>query len=160
MGLSWQNLDAEGQELRFAPLKTGRRMSVPLASPLIEHLRTMQTGDNPAELLFPSAHELATRTGDGGQLSQQVHARLVATSMAKERSHEETGAGRSQRRSVSEMSFPSLRQTATSPLRNADVSSAVAMDIIGHDTEAINRHYTHIGSATKRSALNQPPKRS
>ena len=36
--------------------------------------------------------------------------------------------------------------------------SAVAMDIIGHDTEAISRHYTHIESETKRSALNKLPK--
>ncbi len=32
------------------------------------------------------------------------------------------------------------------------------MDIIGHDTEAISRHYTHIESVTKRSALNKLPK--
>jgi hypothetical protein len=34
------------------------------------------------------------------------------------------------------------------------------MDIIGHDTEAINRHYTHIEIETKRSALNKLPKLS
>jgi len=39
--LTWHNIDTEGQELRFVTLKTGRRMSVPLASPLIEYLRTM-----------------------------------------------------------------------------------------------------------------------
>lgn len=32
------------------------------------------------------------------------------------------------------------------------------MDIIGHDTEAISRHYTHIESKTKRTALNKLPK--
>jgi integrase len=154
----WQNIDTEGRELRFVTLKTGRRMSVPLASPLFEYLQTMPAGDNPSDPLFPSAHEVATRTGDAGQLSQQFYAILVSAGMAKERGHEETGAGRSQRRTVSEISFHSLRRTATSLLKNAGVSSAVAMDIIGHETEAINRHYTHIESETKRSALNKLPK--
>ena len=83
--LTWQNIDTENQELRFVTLKTGRRMSVPLASPLIAYLRALPAGDNPAEPLFPSAHEIATRTGDAGQLSQQFYAVLVAAGMAKER---------------------------------------------------------------------------
>lgn len=138
--------------------KTGRRMAVPLAAPLLEYLHSMPTTDNPSAPLFPSAHSITTRNHDGGVLSQQFYVILVAAGMAKERNDEETGAGRSQRRTVSEISFHSLRHTATSLLKNAGVSSAVAMDIIGHDTEAINRHYTHIESETKRSALNKLPK--
>jgi len=42
-----------------------------------------------------------------------------------------------------------LRHTATSLLKNAGVPAAVAMDIIGHESEAINRHYTHIETSTK-----------
>jgi integrase len=78
--------------------------------------------------------------------------------MAKGRTKEETGKGHSQRRTVSEISFHSLRHTATSLLKNAGVSAAVAMDIIGHESEAINRHYTHIEAATKRAALRKLPK--
>ena len=78
--------------------------------------------------------------------------------MAKERTKEETGLGRAQRRMVSEISFHSLRHTATSLLKNAGVPEAVAMDIIGHESEAISRHYTHIESRAKRSALNKLPK--
>jgi hypothetical protein len=37
------------------------------------------------------------------------------------------------------------------------VPAAVAMDIIGHESEAINRHYTHIEAAAKRSALRKLP---
>ena len=35
---------------------------------------------------------------------------------------------------------------------------AVAMDIIGHDSEAISRHYTHIEGKAKRAALKKRPK--
>jgi len=35
---------------------------------------------------------------------------------------------------------------------------AIRPDIIGHDTEATSRYYTHIESERKRSALNKLPK--
>jgi integrase len=50
-----------------------------------------------------------------------------------------------------------LRHTATSMLKNAGVPEAVAMDIIGHDSEVISRHYTHIESKAKRAALRKLP---
>jgi integrase len=80
--------------------------------------------------------------------------------MAKERGKQVTGKGHAQRRAVSEISFHSLRHTATSLLKNAGVPAAVAMDIIGHESEAMNRHYTHIESKTKRAALAKLPKLS
>ena len=44
-------------------------------------------------------------------------------------------AGRSARRQMSDVSFHSLRHTATSLLKNAGVSDVVARDIIGHESE-------------------------
>lgn len=38
------------------------------------------------------------------------------------------------------------------------VSEAVAMDIIGHDSEAISRHYTHIENKAKKKALAKLPR--
>ena len=45
----------------------------------------------------------------------------------------------------------------TSLLKNAGVSEAVAMDIIGHDSKAISQHYTHIEQNAKRAALSKLP---
>jgi integrase len=50
-----------------------------------------------------------------------------------------------------------LRHTATSLLKRANVSDAVARDIIGHETAAISAAYTHIDLATKRQALDRLP---
>ena len=156
--LTWQNIDIESEELRFVTAKTGRRMSLPLASPLLAYLQTIPAGDEPSASLLPDAHILATKEGSDGRLSQQFYAVLVAAGMAKERTKEETGKGHSQRRTVSEISFHSRRHTATSLLKNAGVPAAVAMDIIGHESEAISRQYTHIEAATKRAALRKLPK--
>jgi len=65
---------------------------------------------------------------------------------------------RSVRRKVSEISFHSLRHTVTSLLKNAGVPGAVAMNIIGHGSEAFSRHYTHVENKAKRSATYQLPR--
>ena len=119
-------------------------MLIPLASPLFAHLQTMPAGDDPSSPLFPEAYAIASKEGSDSRLSQQFQAVLVAAGMAKERSKYETGKGRALRRTISEISFHSLRHTATSLLKNAGVPEAVAIDIIGHESEAISRHYTHI----------------
>jgi integrase len=156
--LTWHNIDIENQELRFVTAKTGRRMLIPLASPLFAHLQAMSAGDDPSSPLFPEAYAIASKEGSDSRLSQQFQAILVAAGMAKERSKYETGKGRTLRRTISEISFHSLRHTATSLLKNAGVPEAVAMDIIGHDSEAISRHYTHIETRAKRAALKKLPK--
>jgi hypothetical protein len=50
-----------------------------------------------------------------------------------------------------------VAQLVGSLLKNAGVPEAVAMDIIGHDSEVISRHYTHIESNAKRAALRKLP---
>jgi hypothetical protein len=47
--------------------------------------------------------------------------------------------------------------TTTSLLKNAGVSEAMARDIIGHESAAISRHYTHIDEDSKRKALAKLP---
>ncbi|MBI5767888.1 MAG: tyrosine-type recombinase/integrase [Verrucomicrobia bacterium] len=155
--LTWSNLDLVKGELRFVTGKTGRRMHLPLAAPLVQHLGTMKAGDNPTAPLFPSSAIIANNAAGDSRLSQQFHAILVDAGMAKERSKKETGKGRSRRRTVNAISFHSLRHTATSLLKNAGVSEAIAMDIIGHDSKAISRHYTHIDEVAKRAAFDKLP---
>jgi integrase len=155
--LTWHNIDTENEELRFVTAKTGRRMSIPLAAPLLALVQSMPAGDNPSAPLFPDAYAIASKEGSDSRLSQQFQAILVLAGMANERSKDATGKGRSIRRAVSDISFHSLRHTATSMLKNAGVPEAVAMDIIGHDSEVISRHYTHIESKAKRAALRKLP---
>ena len=42
-------------------------------------------------------------------------------------------------------------------LKNAGVSEAVARDIVGHDSAAVSRLYTHIDDKSKREAVNKLP---
>ena len=82
---------------------------------------------------------------------------MVKAGLAEARTHNTTDKGRSSKRETSELSFHCLRHTATSMLKNAGVSDAVARDIIGHDSEAISRQYTHIEMTAKRKAIESLP---
>ncbi len=151
--LTWQNLDLEKAELRFVTGKTGRPMHIPLAAPLLAYIEKMPAGDDPAAPLFPAAFKLAALGSAESRLSQQFHGILVGAGLAQPRTKEETGKGHARRRNVSPLSFHSLRHTATSLLKNAGVPEAVAMHIIGHESEAISRNYTHIEDSTMRRAV-------
>ena len=65
--------------------------------------------------------------------------------------------GRDSRRSFNEIGFHALRHTTTSWMKNAGVSGDIVKDIVGHESEAVSRNYTHIETETKRRALNAMP---
>jgi integrase len=121
---------------------------------LQDYLLKMPTSDNPDTPIFPRAARLASQTR-----SNQFADILAAAGLQKARTHEKTdnGEGRNAERKASRLSFHCLRHTATSLLKNAGVSNVVAMEIIGHDSEAVSRIYTHIESDTLRDALNKMP---
>jgi integrase len=93
--------------------------------------------------------------GRTGALSGQFYRVMVAAGLVPHRSHHTQGqaGGRSGKRTPGELSFHSLRHTATSLMKNAGISSAIVQDIIGHESAAVSAHYTHIDGDAKRSAL-------
>jgi integrase len=99
------------------------------------------------------------RPGGSSPLSQQFHDLLVSAGLAKPRPPERksTGKGRDTPREHSEISFHSLRHTATSLLKAAGVSESVTRDIIGHESAEISRHYTHVDEDAKRAAIARLP---
>jgi integrase len=155
--LTWSNIDMVRQEIRLLTGKTRRRMVLPIAGPLLSYVATLPSSDNPEQPLFPRLHATVTRRDRAGTLSNQFHALLVKAGLAKQRTHRGTGKGRGAKRNASEISFHSLRHTATSLLKGAGVSDAVAREFIGHDSSAISRHYTHIEMGALREAARKLP---
>jgi integrase len=78
---------------------------------------------------------------------------MTDAGLARPRNHASIGKGRSNRRTFNELSFHSLRHTATSLMKDAGISPAIVQDIIGHESPAISAHYTHIGETAKRQAI-------
>jgi integrase len=157
--LTWANLDLQQSELRLSTGKTGRRQIIPLAQPLRRHMQGLHAGNDPREPLHPRSFASVEKSGKVGTLSRQFYELMVDAGMVPAKKHRasENGAGRNGRRAISEISFHALRHTATSLMKNAGISPAIVQDIIGHDSEAISAHYTHIDEVGKRSALEKLP---
>ncbi len=151
--LTWRSVNLEGNEIAFTARKTGRRIVLPLVQPLADYLSGLPAGDDPNAFIFPRA-STATRTGT---LSNQFRELLVSAGLVAPRSHESTGKGRSQSRETSALSSHSLRHSAVTMLKASGASDVLAWEIVGHESAAISRHYTHLSTDDLRSAMQRLP---
>jgi integrase len=149
--LTWRAVNLETDEIAFTARKTGRRIVLPLVQPLSNYLASLPANDNPDASIFPNsaAHK---RTSS---LSNQFREILVDAGLLApvERLHRSSGKGRSSTRETSESSFHSLRHSAVTMLKAAGVSDFIAREIIGHESAAISRQYTHLTTDDKRRAM-------
>ena len=150
--LEWRNVDLPQREIRLVTQKTGRVMAIPMADPLYEYFLALEAPDDPDSAVFPEASGAAQQT-----LSRQFVELLATIGLAERRRHRKAAEGRDRKRVVHPLSFHSLRHTATSLLKNAGVSDVVAREIIGHDSAAVSRVYTHIERDALRSAVDRLP---
>jgi integrase len=155
--LKWSNVELDTNEIRLVAGKTDRDMGIPMAKTLQSFFAEFRKNVEPDAPVFPRACRCYEESPNNGRLSKQFYQVLVDAGLAKKRKFKETGEGHSVKHTQSELSFHSLRHTATSLLKNAGVSDAVARDIIGHESVAVSRNYTHIDTATKRKAVDKMP---
>ena len=153
--LSWANIDLLAQEVHMRTGKTGRNVRIPMCKPLLEHIEALPTSDDPKAPLHPRAAAMVS--ANLTTLSRQFGDLLASAGVIPPRNHNAAKEGRAARRAVSELSFHSIRHTATSMMKNAGISPAIVQDIIGHDSAEMNAHYTHIEGDAKRKALDAMP---
>ena len=150
--LTWRQVDFPQRTIHFTTQKTGRHINLPMAKPLESCLLDLPSSDDPEAPVFANAYNQTSNT-----LARQFSEILMEAGLAPKRNHGKHGKGRTARRELAALSFHCLRHTATSLLKNAGVSDVVAREIIGHDSEAVSRVYTHIESGTLREALDLLP---
>lgn len=152
--LTWRQVDMERGEVNFLAKKTGRRVNLPMAKPLQACLAKLPAFDDPDEHLFPSLAK-AKRIA---HVSNQFRELLVEAGLLEARNHKAKGKGRAASREVSEISFHSFRHSAVSFLKAAGVNDAMAREIVGHESEAVSRQYTHLTTEDVRRAIDLLPK--
>lgn len=144
--LRWSNLDLERQEIRLTTSKTGKRMIIPICEPLQRHILSLPASDVPDAPVHPRAFQNFQRTGKTGGLSNQFADILASAGLREKKAHRKTGEGRGANRDESGLSFHALRHTAVSLMKDAGIPAAAVMEMIGHDSEQMSEHYTHVGS--------------
>jgi integrase len=152
--LTWRAVDFETSEIAFTARKTGRRILLPLVQPLGDYFSALPSIDNPNAYIFANSaknkrtaslsnqfREILVEAGlrEGARLSDSYHQRPVA-------------------RARGERDFVhSLRHSAVTMLKAAGVSDFIAREIVGHESTAVSRQYTHLTTEDKRAAMRRLP---
>jgi integrase len=155
--LTWANVDLQKNELRLVTRKTGKRLVIPIASPLARHLETLPSSDDPRAPIHPKAHAVMVAHGRTASLSNQFAAILADAGLRPPLSHQSSGKGRHAARELSPLSFHSLRRTATTLLHEAGIPAAVAQALIGHDSADVHDLYVAIGKEALQKATASLP---
>jgi integrase len=152
--LRWESVNLAKNEIRLTTRKTGKGMIIPIAAPLQRFLEPVKHRHGP---LHPRACAIVEREHRVGTLSNQFAEILAQAGLRKKSDHQKHKDGREGKRQEHELSFHSLRRTATTMLHEAGQPAAVAQALIGHDSEAIHQLYVSVGAdALQRAAASLP----
>jgi integrase len=156
--LTWRAVDLQKGEVRFLTKKTGRHITIPLAPPLRAHIEELPAGDDPNAPLHPRAFETMKRIGRVGSLSKEFGDLLVKAGIREEREEVPKAERKDRKRVRYDVSFHSLRATATTLLHEAGIPSSVAQELIGHDSEEVHSTYVRVGREALEKAAKVFPK--
>jgi integrase len=145
--MRWSAVDWQNKIIRFTPSKTKKAVALPLHQQL-EHelLKNAGIGNAP---MFPT---LAGR-GTGGKhgLSGRFNAIMEKAGVEGKRTQASGG------RTLSSLSFHSLRHSFNSALANAGVSQEIRQKLTGHASAEMNAIYTHHELEPLRAAIGVIP---
>jgi integrase len=150
--LRWENVDLPNKWISFKAGKTRQRIKIPMHDALYDFLIELPAPDTGNAFLFPSL--AGKRTSGKSGLSQMFKRVMEQAKVRGEIVRERQGESG---RSVSTLSFHSLRHTLVSLMANAGVPVEVRQKFTGHASAEMNQHYTHHEIATLRAAVEKLP---
>lgn len=158
--LTWRNVDLLRGEIRFVTRKNPKSMILPISPILRAHLEELPVGDLPDAPLHPRAFAIMKKHGKTAHLSNQFADLLAQAGLREKKAHRKSGAagvGRGVGSGAGGLSFHCLRHSVVSIMKDAGVPEAVVMEWVGHDSEQMSAHYTHVGrEALERAGASIP----
>ena len=152
--LRWGAVNLQENVLRLAQAKTGKAVQVPLRPAfraVLAALRAKVGGVKPDDFVWPEQAERYERSGAGG-FGNQFYEILTECGLVPAREHR-ARAKAGGPRTVSPVSFHSLRHTFVTLLKATGGSQAVAKELAGHSSDAISDLYTHTDTETLAKAI-------
>jgi integrase len=144
--LTWGEIDLGRETLTTAAKKTGDELKIPLHSAFVAWLGKQTRGIGKAPV-FPKLH--GKTIGGANGLSRKFKKLMDEAGVvgeiireggsAQQRKEAKASAGRT----ITALSFHSLRHTATSLMANAGVAADTRKAITGHRDDRVHENYTH-----------------
>ena len=149
--LHWNQLDLANATMTSVAAKTGATIHLPLVTQITDCLAELPASDDPRSPVFPGLYAMSNPAR-----SNTFREILEGVGLAPKRpNHNRKNDTLAKKRVTSELSFHSLRHTATTMLKAAGVADSIARAIIGHESKAVSRVYTHLDLETMRAALDK-----
>ena len=143
--LKWESIDFFRNRIHFRTMKTGKE----IVAPIIPELRDLLVKhQNDSEYVFPSMAQKYHRSP--GSLSTNFSALLKTFGIIEDT----PSVTKYERRTIARKSFHSLRHSVVSLLRtNSSFTPDLVREVVGHDSEAIERGYYTADQNSKAAAL-------
>jgi integrase len=149
--LTWGAIDREARTISFVQKKTSAPLLIPIHAGLEHYLSGVPAGVGRAPLLPSLGHKSGTgKSGLSMAFRKIMAAAGVEPGVARER---EGKRGRS----VSRLSYHSLRHSFTSELARHGVAPEIRQQLTGHRDDASHRTYTHLEIDSLRRAVGVLP---
>ena len=144
--LKWESINFKEKVIHIRTAKTGKRITAPIVPMLELVLKPLKQKGQ--QYVFPTVAQQHLRSK--GKLSTEFTALLRTYGILEYNKQKTVG----DRRPVSPKSFHSIRHTVVSQMRcNPAISADLSREIVGHDSEAVERGYFKAPSEAKLQAF-------
>lgn len=154
--IRWSAIELEKREVEFRTRKTGKIVKIPISQPLMEHILSLRSSDDPRAFLHPKAQRSYEKNGSS-VLSNQFVEILADCGMREPVTHKKSNKDKGGRRKTSVYSFHSIRASAVTMLHESGVPASMVEQWVGHDSKEVNRTYVKHGIDALREASGKLP---
>jgi integrase len=151
LALQWSQIEAQTWVMKITTQKTRTKVVLPLPPPLVAQLRKTAHSKRTGPVM-PDLNSRPITT-----VSRQFGEILSKAKLTPPTHHKKARDGRDRTRARTELTFHSLRHTCTTLLKLGGAPQAIAMAIVGHRSESISDHYTHVDAEAMRKATSSMP---
>ena len=150
--MQWQHIDFTHNQIYVHQYKTGKDVTIPIASPLLEALREAEIWKTDLYVCPNSAQRYTKTNKDGKNVGNNL-VNIDVLRVIKWIGLEPSVSVPGRKKKMTVYGFHSLRHSFCSFCAEANVPKAVLLSILGTDSDIADKYYTHVGSQAQKEAI-------
>lgn len=150
--LQWHNVNLSRRRIAVTQFKTGKDVAIPIAPKLLDALRGAKDWKRDSYVL-PNIARRYSATDSKGRAVGIGRVNYIIMKIIRRSGIEPQAKVPGRRKAVTVYGFHSLRHSFVSFCIEHNIPKAVAVSILGADSDIIDQYYTHIGEEAQEQAI-------